>query len=108
MKAFTIPAFLILFNLYSYSQENLLCWDESKPLQWDDFSGKAKDTSFFDAESFAEVRFNYKLDQLHAFHFDVKAIFNKNISWIRQEHRSDALLKHEQIHFDIAELYARK
>ena len=40
--------------------------------------------------------------------FEVSANFNKNTSWCRKEYQSETLLKHEQLHFDIAELFARK
>jgi len=38
--------------------------------------------------------------------YDVEAYFNRKKSWSRA--KSPALLQHEQLHFDIAELYARK
>jgi predicted secreted Zn-dependent protease len=35
--------------------------------------------------------------------------FVPNKSWVKSEYKSDfELLKHEQLHFDISELYARK
>ena len=39
-------------------------------------------------------------------HYDVVAIFNRSKSWSRDH--SPSLLDHERLHFDIAELYARK
>jgi len=108
MKPFGIAVILLFLSVLTYGQENLLVWNESKPLQWDDFSGKANDTSHFDAESFAEVLYKYTFNSPKNVHFEVKATFNRNISWIKQGYKSAALLKHEQAHFDIAELYSRK
>ena len=36
------------------------------------------------------------------------AKFDKSISWCKKQYQSEALLKHEQVHFDIAALYAQK
>lgn len=37
----------------------------------------------------------------------VQAVFYNHGSWVLQEGRTDYVLKHEQIHFDITEIYAR-
>jgi len=108
MKAFGIAAILLFISVLTNAQENFITWNENIPLQWDDFSGKADNSSNFEAESFAEVKYTYQFNNPRDFHFNVKASFNRNTSWIKQGYKSDALLKHEQVHFDIAELYARK
>jgi hypothetical protein len=91
-----------------FAQESSLLWNEQKPLSWADFSGQVKDSSAFDAEVFAEVRYKYTFYSLRDFQFEVFAIFNRNTSWSRTERRSEELLKHEQLHFDIAALHAQK
>ena len=103
---FLIFAFLCFACILSYGQENFIRWNDKEPLQWEDFGGKIKDTSWLDAECFAEIRYNYQFKSLKDFQFDVFANFDKNTSWIRKESQSEALLKHEQLHFDIAELYS--
>jgi hypothetical protein len=108
MKAFVFLVFIYGIASTAYCQENYLTWNEKKPLDWVDFSGPTKDSSTFDAESFAEVRFTYSFNSLVDFKFDVSAAFNKNTSWYKKENQSPYLLKHEQLHFDIAELFAKK
>ena len=108
VKPFAIAIFLLLFNAASYGQEDFLTWSKNRPLRWDDFSGRINDTSNFEAECFAQVRYSYKLNSLKEFTFDVQAIFDKSTSWIKPVNKSNALLKHEQVHFDIAQLYACK
>lgn len=107
MKTFLILTLICAVTLKGFGQ-NTIKWNETQPLQWIDFAGEINDSSTFDAESFAEVCYNYQFNSPKDFHFDVFANFNKNTSWCRKEYRTDALLKHEQLHFDIAELYARK
>jgi hypothetical protein len=108
MKACVILVFICSAFCNTYAQENFVTWTNKKQLEWSDFSGPVKDSSHFDAESFAEVRFTYTFNSLQDFHFDVTATFNKNTSWYKKEAQSPLLLKHEQLHFDIAELFAKK
>lgn len=107
MKTFLIIVFTCAV-IQSFGQQEKVIWNEKQPLQWFDFAGPVNDSSSFDAESFAEVVYNYKFNSPKDFNFEVVANFNKNISWYKKEYQSQALLKHEQLHFDIAALYARK
>ncbi len=43
-----------------------------------------------------------------SFHIEIVAQFDQAKSWKIEKAESDHLLKHEQVHFDITELYARK
>ncbi|MCW3106604.1 MAG: secreted protein [Segetibacter sp.] len=108
MKTFLILAFICSASLQSFGQQNSIIWNERQPLQWTDFAGEVNDSSSFDAESFAEVSYNYEFNGPKDFNFEVFASFNKNTSWCRKEYQTQSLLKHEQLHFDIAELYAKK
>lgn len=108
MKPFIILAFIFAFSSPMFAQENFIKWNEGQSLQWPDFAGNVNEGSSFAAESFAEVKYNYTFNSPNDFYFDVYASFDKNTSWCRSQCKSPALLKHEQLHFDIAELYARK
>lgn len=108
MRAFAITVVLLIICVHSNAQENCLTWNENNRLRWDDFSGKVNDTSKFDAESYAEVKFTYTFNSPRDFQFKVVANFNRDISWIKQGYKTDALLKHEQTHFDIAALFSGK
>src|SRR4051812_33957026 len=108
MKGFILTAFICLTVMMGYGQQSFITWKENQQLQWDDFTGKINDTSKFDAECFAEVRYKYKFYSPQDFEFEVYANFDKNTSWRRKEMESEALLKHEQSHFDIAALFAEK
>ena len=108
MKIF-FAVLLFVTNVKTFGQDNtLIRWNDAPPLSWNDFSGKVNDTSKYDAECFAEIRYQYRLYELGKFEFDVYAHFDKDISWSRKEKQSEALLKHEQMHFNIAQLFAKK
>ena len=82
-----------------------LLWNEFYKLQWDDFQGEPDKNSLGDAGTAVQIKATPFLVKKQI-RYDVDAFFNRKKSWARD--RSPALLAHEQLHFDIAELYARK
>jgi hypothetical protein len=107
MKPFAITAFICFSTILIYGQQSIR-WNENKQLTWEDFTGKVNDSSKFDAECFAEIRYEYRFFYPGVFQFDVYANFDRNNSWSRKEMQTPALLKHEQMHFNIAQLFAEK
>jgi len=83
----------------------LLLWNEFYKLQWDDFQGEPDKTSLGDAGTAVQIKATPFLIKKEI-RYDVEAFFNRKKSWVRDT--SPSLLAHEQLHFDIAELYARK
>jgi hypothetical protein len=92
--------------------DSVIKWSENYRLQYSDFMGEDKaahtnsqvlfDTS---AAMHYSIRWKVKLDsgknRISAF-----AVFYPKISWMSQ--KGPFVLKHEQGHFDIAEIYAKK
>lgn len=97
------------FLLSSGETEEMIYHDNNYQLKWSDFKGQVEeDLPSFVAVSYVGFRFGYKgtsgQDSLRVV---VETFFNPNTSW----HKPDTtayLLKHEQVHFDITELYTRK
>ena len=83
----------------------LLVWNEFYKLQWEDFQGEPDKTSLGDAGAAVQISAKPFLVK-NKVHYDIRAYFNRRKSWFRDT--SPSLLAHEQLHFDIAELYARK
>ncbi|MDQ6813962.1 MAG: hypothetical protein M3040_09500 [Bacteroidota bacterium] len=108
MKVFLFAALICCTALQTFAQENTLIWNEAQPLQWFDFSGLANNNSPYAAESFAEIKYTYIFKSPTDFYFEVFANFNRSTSWSKKEYQTQALLKHEQLHFDIAALYSKK
>lgn len=84
---------------------DLLLWNEFYKLQWDDFQGGPDKGSLGDAGTAVQIKAKPYLVKKEI-RYDVEALFNRRKSWVRDT--SPSLLAHEQLHFDIAELYARK
>ena len=82
-----------------------LTWNEFYKIQWQDFQGRPNKNSIGDAGTAVQIKAKPFLVNKEL-HYDVVAIFNRSKSWSRDQ--STSLLAHERLHFDIAELYARK
>ena len=107
-----ILLFIYLGNCRNvFSQTNMIYWKENRKLKWKDFQGKAKKESEHFAISSTGSFFDYRLENAKdsaKIIFETYAFFNKDSSWSKSWGRSPYLLKHEQVHFNITELYTRK
>lgn len=89
---------------------NEIPWSVNRPLIWDDFKGSNAEANKSQA---ALVRTRISLDTKVSKDQDsvlviIEALMVKNRSWKLRTTDSEYCLKHEQLHFDIAELFARK
>ena len=120
MKLYTTFLTLLVLSNPLYSQENktssidsIISWSKTSKLEWQDYTGK------MNPDIFAFAITSYKIDIVpenvkvdahdHILNYQdltVSANFYKNHSWTISADID--LLNHEQLHFDIAELYARK
>jgi len=103
----TLTLVWLIFSSNSKDTE-ILYWGEHGILTWDDFSG---DPRFDIQEIYALTSsgiMDYKGCKDGKMVYKIKSYFEKNESWVKQEARTDYHLAHEQLHFDITELYARK
>lgn len=100
---------IILFNSKIISQNNLkkndsiIIWSSKIKLSWSDF--KSQDRKIQDAGSSVGLSISY-IRKKNNVTFNVYSIFEKYHSYVFL--KSDYLLNHEQLHFDIVELYAKK
>lgn len=108
---FSLP-FLLFFFLAipaaldaQQNKEELLDWSASRRLTWADY--KAQPNPDSDAAATTTtiliVEYNFKNNQ---FGYVIQSRFSKTRSW--GSTKTDYILSHEQGHFDIAEVYARK
>src|SRR6266436_4042982 len=83
-------------------------WSADRKLKWDDYKRKPKDGTGLDTESavyFTALGVGCKEGKVVN---QVRAVFEPDESWVDPTKKTDQLLKHEQGHFDLAELSARK
>ena len=95
----------LLATLTSAEQANLVEWTSTRKLTWDDFKAPPDPASTNAAltSSSINVEFGYDDEEMQ---YSIKCRFDRNKSWVRI--RNHAILQHEQGHFDLAELHARK
>lgn len=88
----------------------MIFWREDLKLSWSDFNGEPQLESPYEAMTASGIEYAYEAKNRNgqlSFTFKVRAYFNPNTSWVKPSSRTNALLAHEQVHFDISELHAR-
>jgi hypothetical protein len=105
---FIIAAFCVLSHgafAQSGSGDDILTWNASRKLTWEDYKAKPDPGSDAAASTTTLLLIDYKISNT-SFSYKIKSHFSKNRSWGR--HKDAYILSHEQGHFDIAEIFARK
>ncbi|GGF23767.1 DUF922 domain-containing protein [Hymenobacter cavernae] len=83
-------------------------WSANRPLTWADFKSKPTPSDRLAALTSANIDVQAACQDFK-FASTVRAIFIPTESWVRDPSKATPnLLRHEQLHFDITELYARK
>lgn len=114
MKIILVLLFSVVFKLtlcvdaYSQCEEDqIICWSKNRKLLWSDFKKvKVNDKESFDALTYSYIHV-IPLSKSEKPDYKVFAKFDRIKSWVN-DNRSKELLDHEQLHFDISELYTRK
>ena len=97
------------------SENDIIYWSKDYSLNWSDFKAESNPAIFEDSHSTIKYGFTWLVDS-HALNdeivFSIDEIkisvhFHPLLSWVRQSESTDNLLKHEQGHFDLAELLRR-
>lgn len=98
---------LALISLFSIKQSNssLIDWSNTRRLNWTDFRANPDPSSPNAAltNTSINIEFGYSKTELT---YAIKCRFDKTKSWVRV--KNNLVLGHEQGHFDIAEIHARK
>jgi len=113
MKArfFSIVVALFSMALFSNSSQRpneIIYWTANEKLDLEDFKGQPDFTDpYIIAMTYSGVMFYTECDG-YELKYDIVSYFDKDESWVKLEARTPHHLQHEQLHFDITELYARK
>ncbi|WP_229724607.1 DUF922 domain-containing protein [Winogradskyella forsetii] len=103
---------LTLFYVGSVSNDQTMVWDETTKLTWADFKADPDLESDAVALTASGITFGYSVrtseERIVDFSATVEAQFYPNKSWYLKEKGNAHILAHEQLHFDITELYARQ
>lgn len=111
MKFLFILLLSCTFLLPSGVDNEKMQWSESRPLNWSDFQGQPDGAADYVASTNSGISLSYSIGNKNGtwrFDYNVNSNFYPKQSWYRPEAASEYILKHEQTHFDISELHARK
>lgn len=107
-----VCAILLAIPVFTMGQESdAIPWDASRKLRWEDFKGKPFKTAWAAATTASGISYSYTGQERangYELKFEVAAFFYPDKSWYQPQLCDEAVLRHEQLHFDISELYARK
>jgi hypothetical protein len=108
-KSALITFILFFIIVAAHAQTEKKLWNANDPLQWSDYHGRPDKRSPFSAYTYFGLDYSYlrKGNGPYQFTFEVSSYMNKALSWKRGT-PSENLLKHEQLHFDIAEYFVRQ
>jgi Bacterial protein of unknown function (DUF922) len=84
---------------------SLIEWKAERKLVWSDFKAAPDPGMRAAALSGTSIQVDFEFSDL-SMNYHIRCAFDQNHSWGRV--RNGYILSHEQLHFDIAELYARK
>ena len=110
-KTYLVFSLLILFSVSWVQSQEEVEWSTDFRFTWADFKGPAPITSSAAATTASGINYNfstfYENNELKV-DYKVSAYFYPKRSWYKPEVCNDVTLSHEQLHFDITELYTRK
>lgn len=106
----SLVMFFVLILGFVNAQDKIF-WNENRKLEWSDFQSQTKpNTSQAAATTFCGISYllNSSTKKFTDKQVKIESFFIPSKSWAHPEHKTDNVLMHEQSHFDIAELFARK
>ena len=97
------------------SSNDIISWSQDYCLKWSDFKAESNPGIYEDSHSFIKYGFTWvvdsdKLNKNIVFlinQITISVEFHPLLSWVRTSELNDSLLKHEQGHFDLAEMIKR-
>lgn len=107
-----ILVFLVAMGTgYAQDDDEAIPWSPNRKLTWADFKGEAPVTDRAAATTASGITYQFattgtrdKMD----IDYTVTTFFYPYKSWYQSHLCDSMILSHEQLHFDISELYARK
>ena len=101
-----ILAGFLALPLFSYAQgDEFIEWSPAERLTWDDYLAKPSSSSDAAAITSTSLGLEYHVRD-NVLSYTITCRFSKTRSW--GKYRTEYILDHEQGHFDITEIYARK
>jgi predicted secreted Zn-dependent protease len=105
MRLFVFLLVCVLPGMQEMMAQQMVSWQESQPLSWKNFKGKIPSNASQAAVTHTTIDFQVRLKQQSA-QYNITCYFDESLSWGKIKNTD--ILAHEQLHFDITELHARR
>lgn len=102
---------IFLGLVFPSQKEEKMIWNEAQKLTWNDFKGLPNGLDEFVASTNSGISFSISTKETNGeieINYQIFANFYPQLSWYKPEEVTPYILAHEQTHFDISELQARK
>jgi len=98
---------MLFISVTAWSQQpkDTFCWGKEE-ISWEDYKGIPKTNGGSDAVTASLIHMSVEYPSNLKPQITIETLFNRSASWVKN--RTHSLLIHEQGHFDITEIYARK
>jgi len=105
MKIFIGICIALVFVSATVLEESIRWSDQN--LSWEQYKKRVGSPGIYKAFTYTGVRFEMTEANGKSV-INVEAFFDPTESWVHPDHLAPTLLNHEQRHFDLTEVYARK
>lgn len=106
-KSTILLVLILISGTLVFAQKGEIKWDENRPLKWDNFKKRVGNGGYYKAYTYSGIRYTVDEEDRQIV-IAVESYFVEDESWVFANSQDAYLLEHEQLHFDITELYARK
>lgn len=111
MKIITCILFFVSMQ-FIVAQDMEISWHADEKLTWNDFKAPSDINHPYAAITYSGMSYGFSAEVINGqvyIDYTVNCFFVANKSWVKKQYLGDLeLLKHEQLHFDITELFTRK
>ncbi len=101
----------VFCSIQFQNDHNGIVWSAKNKLRWENFKGNPEKKGSHTAITATHIDLEFEINKDTLFVY-IYSIMNPDASWVmrldKNQHPSVNLLKHEQAHFDICEIFARK
>lgn len=113
MKSLGLSIFFLAFSVLGFSQkeQEKIQWQQGKLLTWSDFKAEPDNSNSYSANTNSGISYSWNYSTASGVPVLLHEVFTNfypNLSWVKEIRNEEYLLAHEQLHFDISELHARK
>lgn len=113
--AFLITAVGMFFITFStpISAQDTIYWNKQHPLKWEDFRAVSNPKEIESAQATTGVALEFQFrenleNNTWEYRYEAYSYFLPDLSWYKPNDINYYLLEHEQTHFNISEVFARK